>query len=335
MTRPKDNSEFQLIDSIRNQFKSVSEGVLLGISDDCAIIKKDEENVYLLSTDLLLEGVHFELKYSSARELGKKAACVNISDIAAMGGNPKYMLTSIAIPKTVDSGFIKEFYVGVKSVCKKYGVDLVGGDTSSSKKGLFVNITVIGEAKRGECITRCGARVGDGIFVTGNLGNSAGGLAILQNGHNVSESVKKYLTRKHLSVVPRVDEGAFLAHSGRVSSMIDISDGIGSDIRRICYESNVGAMINLGLIPVTKQLKELSQVAKKSVYDYAISGGEDYELMFTVNSADEEKLMEDYNKRFKKRAVRIGEITQGRSVVTVDNAGVKTEISVGYDHFLT
>ena len=326
--------EFKLIDSIKKSITTTSSAIINGIGDDCAVIAGDNKNVYLISTDLLIEGVHFELEYFSACDIATKAVAVNVSDIAAMGGRPKFITVSIALDKNSNLHFFKDFYAGVKRSCKKYDIDLIGGDTSSSKNGIFISITIIGEAKNNEYLLRNGAKPGESIYVTGNLGDSSGGLDILKNKYAIDEKVDKFLVKRHLTVSPRVDEGAMLAASKSVSSMIDLSDGVGSDIQRICEESNVGAEIFAESIPVSKQLKSLSKVSGKDVLDYALYGGEDYELMLTVKEGDEKMLESDFRKQFKKKIYRIGKIVEGERAKLKDINGIYHNISNGYNHFL-
>jgi thiamine-monophosphate kinase len=335
MTSLKETGEFKLIGDIKKMFNASGGDLKVSIGDDCAVIKKNPKTNYLVSTDLLLEGVHFNLKFITPLQLGKKTASVNISDIAGMGGIPKFLLLSIAMPKTTSLKFTKEFFSGVKRVCKKFNVRLIGGDTSSSKGGIFLSATIIGEAKSGGFMTRSGAKPGDSVYVTGKVGDSAGGLDILLNGHKVSEGADQYLIKKHLNVTPRVDEGVFLARSKPVRAMIDMSDGIGSDIRRICEASGVGARVFSGTLPVSRQLKALAVKLKKDVDDYALYGGEDYELMFTVKADCEEKLKIEYKKKFRKSIFRIGEITKKRDVLRISCGGVSSMITESYNHFLT
>jgi thiamine-monophosphate kinase len=335
MTSLKDIGEFKLIDIIKKRFKAQSKELVLSIGDDCAVIEKDEKSVNLISTDLLLEGVHFNPDYFTPIQLGMKSAAVNISDIAAMGAVPKFMLVSLAIPKNTSYEFVKGFYTGIKKKCSKYGVNIIGGDTSSSKSGMFISISVIGEAPRNDFLTRKGAKPGDLIYVTGTVGNSAAGLDILLNNHKISDDIKRYLINRHLKVTPRVSEGIFLRKSKSVSSMIDLSDGIGSDIKRICDESGVGAGIYLDMLPVSKYLKSFSQFLNKKVYDFALGGGEDYELLFTVKKDCEESLKAAYKKHFNKKIFKIGVITKTKGVKSIDSAGNKVIISESYNHFLT
>jgi thiamine-monophosphate kinase len=334
MTSLKDIGEFKLINKIKKGFSAKSKDILLGIGDDCAVIKKDDKTVSLISTDALVEGVHFNPDFFTPIQLGMKSAAVNISDIAAMGGTPKYILVSLAIPEKISYEFVRDFYTGIKRVCTKYDVKLAGGDTSTSKSGLFISISVIGEAPVAKYLTRKGANPGDFIYVSGRLGDSAGGLLLLLNKHKIGEGVRRYLVNKHLKVTPRVKEGLFLAKSGYVTSMIDLSDGIGSDVTRICDESGVGAKIYINMLPVSKYLKKLSRHLNKNVYDFALHGGEDYELLFTVKTDCEEKLETCFKKHFKKKIFKIGAITKKTKIRSIDSSDISCDITDSYNHFL-
>ncbi len=332
----KEIGEFGLIDDIKQLFNSKTASLALGIGDDCAVMKHGEGMVSLITTDVLAEGVHFDRNYFTPFQLGMKAAAVNISDIAAMGASPKYILTSLAIPKNIDYIFIKKFYNGIKKCCSRFGIELIGGDTSSSKQGLFISVTVIGEACDGEYITRSGANPGDMVYVTGTLGDSAGGLETLRQNPAIDENRREYLVKRHIETAPLVDEGLFLVASKAVTSMLDVSDGVGSDIKRICDESCVGAEILLNRLPVSKQLVSAFphfNLRGLSVYDLALSGGEDYELMFTVKPEKAKSLEDKYKKRFKQKISPVGVITSGKKVVAISKSGEKKPITSGYNHF--
>ncbi len=331
MTSLKDIGEFGLINGIKKRFKAKSQGLLLGIGDDCAVTKNGAGGVSLISTDILAEGVHFDLRFFTPLQLGMRAAAVNISDIAAMGGIPKYLLVSVAIPEKIDHTFITGIFTGIKKVCTKYDIALIGGDTSSSQSGLFVSVTVIGEARLGKYVTRAGAAPGDIIFVTGNLGDSAGGLDVLKNNRKIDDAAKRSLIRGHISVTPRVNEGIFLARSGVVTSMIDVSDGVGSDIRRICEASGTGAVIRAGALPISAHLRRLSEKIRRSPEEFALRGGEDYELLFTVAPGRAEQLAASYKERFKKRVHEIGVATRGKKICLAGKE--RQEMPSGYNHF--
>lgn len=275
--------EFELIDFIRKQFNA-PEGVT-GIGDDCAVIPQTSGDETLVSTDLLIEGVHFLLTgvhpidpYS----LGWKSAAVNISDIAAMGGVPTGSFLSLAIPKTLSDTFLEEFFKGYKDLSDKFDCPLLGGDTTSSTGKLCISVTVTGKCVQGRALKRSAALEGDLICVTGPLGDSAAGLhAIL---HNLPRTeITDYLINKHFRPMPRVDAGLVLTehHRTGIGAAMDISDGIGSDIRHIMEESGVGARIDVGAVPLSRELQLYCRENGLDPLDFALSGGEDYELLFT------------------------------------------------------
>lgn len=271
--------EFEFIDSIRRLFP-VPEG-FTGIGDDCAVIPQDDAYETLVSTDMLVEGTHFLINDITPYQLGWKSAASNFSDIAAMGGTATGCFLALAVPYDVTDLWADEFLRGFRDISEQYGFPLLGGDTTSSPDRVCICITVVGKALKGRSIKRSGARPGDLVCVTGNLGDSAAGLdAILSKLPRTGEI--PYLIDKHYIPRPRMEEGKVLVNSTGVHSMIDISDGIGSDLRHIIGESGRGAEIDMDKIPVSNQLRTYCRNNGKDIYRFAISGGEDYELLFTV-----------------------------------------------------
>lgn len=303
--------EFGLIKCIRNSCKVSSPDILKGIGDDAAAIKIAARKI-LITSDIMLEGVHFDLSFMTFYQLGYKILAVNISDIFAMGGNPKYFLLSLGIPKDYDSEDIDALYSGLRDAAKKFGVAIIGGDTCASIYGLIVNGTLIGDADR--IIYRSGANIGDGIFVSGTLGDSAMGLMLLKNQELKFKGQK--LKRRHLMPDPKP-----LKNTEGITAMIDISDGLLIDLSHICDESKTGAIIYKDKIPLSRELRKISQLLGNDPFEFALRGGEDYILLFTA-SAD-----------FKTDAVRIGEITKkGRFII--NEKGEKTPFKAeGYEHF--
>jgi thiamine-monophosphate kinase len=321
--------EFSLIRSIRSLCGKGSGNVLLEIGDDAAVVRSPSANI-LLATDMLLEGVHFDLSYTSYFQLGYKVLAVNVSDIFAMGGKPRYFLLSLGIPGDPESKKIMEIYRGIEHLARIFGVTVVGGDTCASLSGLVLSGTLSGEATRP--ISRRGARPGDGIYITGCPGGSAMGLELLRKGIAVTEGKKtvryrrsgtglpsrsvRFLVEKHL--LPPLTP---LKRLSGVTSMIDISDGLLMDLGHICDESGVGARIFSDLIPLSGHLVDVCERLGKDPLDYALTGGEDLLLLLTSPS------------KTRKDAVRIGEITEeGRSIVYPGGRQVSFSAG-GYEHF--
>ncbi len=342
--------EFGLIKNARDIFNppppffdkgGMERGVVVGIGDDCAAIKLRKGFLLIATTDALIEGIHFKLDYIKPYQLGIKSININLSDIAAMGGIPLYALLSIAVPKNFSVKFINEFLKEVKDGAKKFKVSIIGGNVSSSKDEFSINITILGEVEEKYIILRKGAKAGDKIFVTGYLGDSAAGLKILKSGQwaVISDQWKKKLVNRHLMPSPRLKEGRFLAVKKLATSMIDISDGLASDIRRICEESKVGANIFTKNIPISKELKDFTSSQLKThnsklitSLDFAIYGGEDYELLFTVKPENVRKLKSLW-KNMKIPITMIGEITKnGINLVNTDGKAISLT-KEGYNHF--
>lgn len=282
----KDLGEFGLIDEIKRGI-ALPEGVL-GIGDDCAVIPQTTGVETLVSTDMLIEGSHFLLDDISPYRLGWKSAAVNISDIAAMGGTCTGSFLSFALPKGVKGGWMKEFIRGYKEISEIYHCPLLGGDTTSSPDRLCISVTVLGEAIAGGSVKRSNAQVGDLICVTGPLGDSGCGLQIILQGCSRDEDAEA-LIAKHYLPKPRVEEGLKIAAAG-ATAMMDISDGIGSDLRHILKASGVGAEVDTGAIPLSPQMRRKCADLGWDPVSIAISGGEDYELLFTISEEGEKRV---------------------------------------------
>jgi thiamine-monophosphate kinase len=333
-----DLGEFGLIRSIQKATRRHHSPALIGIGDDAAALRFSASRTVLVTTDLLLENVHFDLTYTDYYSLGWKSAAVNLSDIAAMGGVPRFCLSALGIPSRIPAEDILDFYRGFEQLLRLHKTTLVGGDTCSSRAGLFISVTALGEASESRIITRAGARPGDAIFVTGAPGESAAGLELLQlrsaargmrNRKTEKRNPEARLVERHLRPVPRVAEGILLARSGCASAMIDISDGLSSDLGHICEQSGVGAEVRADLIPVSKPLKEMEKRLSKPALQYLLSGGEDYELLFTVPRQRVKKL-----RSLALAATEIGTITKGSGMFVVDHNGRKQALlPQGYDHF--
>jgi len=278
--------EFGLINQIRRWMTPSDPALLQGIGDDVAVIEM-RGKVLLVTTDILIEGIHFDRAWIDPYRLGKKALMVNLSDIAAMGGVPKYFLISLGLPKNLSLSFISLFYRGLKEGTKRFQVDLIGGDTSLSQK-IVINICLLGEGKRGELLFRRGVKVGNDLFVSGTLGNAALGLKILQKEGLVGRP--KGLIEKHLSPSPRIELGQALARHRLATAMIDVSDGLLIDTTHLLEESAVGARIWEDRIPLSRSYRKWIHSYSKDFYQVALTGGEDYELLFTASPEKKKKI---------------------------------------------
>ncbi|HYJ91509.1 MAG TPA: thiamine-phosphate kinase, partial [Pyrinomonadaceae bacterium] len=269
--------EFDFIHYIKKSFG------LAAIGDDCAVLPKDDDFDLLVTADLLVEDIDFRLNWTKPEFLGHKALAVSLSDIAAMGGEPRWAMLAIAVPEKLwETDFVKRFYEGWTGLASEFQVNLVGGDISRSADKFLVDSIVGGEAPKGAAILRSGAKPGDGIFVSGRLGGAAGGLRLLEKiaDREPSEMWQKSLITRQLKPMPRVELAKYLRESSLASSMIDLSDGLSSDIYHICEESGVGAEIDASLLPIDENLKIFAGSDEQLAL--AINGGEDFELLFTV-----------------------------------------------------
>lgn len=283
--------EFGLIKHLTDNIALKNQSSIKGVGDDCAIIKYDNEET-LVTTDLLMEGIHFDLTYVPLKHLGYKAAVVNFSDIYAMNGKPQQIVVALGISKRFTVEHIEALYSGIKLACEIYGVDLVGGDTTSSRAGLTISITCIGSASKEKITYRNGAKDSDLICVSGDLGAAYMGLQLLEREKIASAGQsdfqpqfqgKEYLIERQLKPEARKDIVAELDKLGIVpTSMIDISDGLSSDILHICQQSNVGCRIYEDRIPIDYQTAIMAEELNMNLVTAALNGGEDYELLFTV-----------------------------------------------------
>lgn len=283
--------EFGLIDRLTAGLESVNTSTLKGVGDDCAVIRNHETDT-LVTTDLLLEGVHFDLTYVPLKHLGYKAAIVNFSDVYAMNGRPKQITVSLGISKRFTVEHIEALFAGIRLACEIYGVDLIGGDTTSSRQGLVISITCIGEAAPEKIVSRSGAKDTDLICVSGDLGAAYMGLQLLEREKVASAGQKdfepkfqgkEYLIERQLKPEARRDIVEELDKAGIVpTAMMDISDGLSSELLHICKQSNAGCRIYEDRIPIDYQTAIMAEELNMNLVTAALNGGEDYELLFTV-----------------------------------------------------
>lgn len=283
--------EFGLIDRLTAGLKPVNSSTVKGVGDDCAILRNRETDI-LVTTDILLEGVHFDLTYVPLKHLGYKSAIVNFSDVYAMNGTPRQITVSLGISKRFTVEHIEELFAGIRLACEIYGVDLVGGDTTSSRQGLVISITCIGEAPADKVVSRSGAKDTDLICVSGDLGAAYMGLQLLEREKVASAGQKdfipkfegkEYLVERQLKPEARRDIIEELAKAGIVpTAMMDVSDGLSSELLHICKQSNVGCRVYEDRIPIDYQTAIMAEELGMNLVTAALNGGEDYELLFTV-----------------------------------------------------
>lgn len=257
--------------------------VVLGIGDDAAVLGLPPETELVATADALAEGVHFRRDWSRPEELGWKALAVNVSDLGAMGARPVAALLTLALPKEVPVAWVEGLYRGLKAVSERYGCPVVGGDTVRSLGGICLSVTAFGAVPAGKAVTRSGARVGDLVCVTGGLGDSGAGLALLERGGEVPEALSAPV-RWHLRPEPPVEAGAVLAERGLATAMMDLSDGLASDLRHIATRSKVGAVVEAERLPISDAARQAAKGLGIDPVRWALFGGEDYQLLFTVPS---------------------------------------------------
>ncbi|HKY09625.1 MAG TPA: thiamine-phosphate kinase [Candidatus Binatia bacterium] len=319
--------EFGLIERIRGNVTQGS-GVRLGIGDDAAWVTNPSRSS-LVTADLLIENVHFKLKWTSLVDLGFKSLAVNLSDIAAMGGTPAYAIVSLGIPVNFDSKAIDEFYRGVYELARPSRVSVVGGDTSIAR-ALIVSVCLIGHAPQ-RPIRRSGAAAGDDIYVTGTLGDSALGLKLLHRGKMKQKSdAAAALLARHRRPIPRLTVGVILGKQRLATAMIDISDGLVQDLRHICRASSVGAVIEAERLPLSTEYRALAGKGERWT---ALTGGEDYELLFCSRPTNRNAVAK-VSEKTNLPITRIGRCVAGNAVAVLDSSGKKLALkSSGYDHF--
>lgn len=319
--------EFGFINRIASRVARADD-VMIGIGDDAGAVTPTPGCLVLVTSDMLVEGVHFDLSLCDARTLGRKSLAVNLSDVAAMGGRPRHFLLSLAIPAALPVEFLDDFIAGMLELAGEFDVALIGGDTCSSRNGLVISVTAMGEQQPEKVVRRCGAAPGDLILVTGSLGDAALGLELLRRGEREGESVVR-----HLDPVPRVHEGLALAEAGLPTAMIDVSDGLLADLGHILEQSGVGARLQLAQLPLSPFFRRTASAVTHDPFIFPLAGGEDYELLFTISPAREAAVNEVLRGSGVRAAV-IGEITRDSGLTVLDANGRSYPVTArGYNHF--
>src|SRR5215475_8572503 len=344
-------SEFEFIKRIRDQATKrratadTKEDLVFGVGDDAAILREREGRETLLTVDMLVEEIDFKIEYAPPRLLGHKALAVSLSDIAAMGGAPAFSLLTLGVPKRFQISnpesrtFFEEFFAGYFALAEKHSVTLIGGDVSSTPDRLVIDSIVIGHRPAGQAVRRGGAKAGDAIYLTGAVGASAAGLKLLLDGARLNEnedSPAQSALRAHLKPEPPVAFGRRIAERGLAHSMIDVSDGLAQDLLRICEESGTAAIIDFDSVPLAPQVNEVGLISKEleAAFEFAVQGGEDFELLLTAGGSDEVELLE-IAADFGVRLARIGQIIpvdQIKSRIMLSRGGQVKPLSIhGFD----
>lgn len=329
--------EFGLIDRITAQTKLINKSTVKGVGDDAAVLSFSDSSI-IITTDLLTEGIHFNLMYVPLKHLGYKAVVVNLSDVFAMNATPRQITVSLAISNKFSVEAIDQLYEGIHLACEKYGVDLVGGDTTSSLTGLTISITAIGEAAQNDIVYRSGAKQNDIICVTGDLGGAYMGLQLLERENEVFKVNQNmqpqlegfdYILERQLKPEARADIiSAFKKMGIKPTAMIDISDGLSSEIKHICKNSNVGCNIYEDKIPLDHQTKMLAEEMNINPLVAALNGGEDYELLFTLPLSDYEKVKNDPDFTV---VGHITDVSEGTNLITAGGSVIALEAQ-GWNH---
>jgi len=336
-TKISELGEFGLIDRITKDIKIINSSTIKGIGDDAAVLDYKEKQVFV-STDLLTEGVHFNLMYVPLKHLGYKSVVVNLSDIYAMNALPKQITVNIALSTKFSVEAVEELYTGIRLACDKYKVDLVGGDTTSSLTGLTISVTAIGEGERENIVMRSGAKPNDLLCVTGDLGGAYMGLQLLERENEVFKVNQNmqpqlagydYILERQLKPEARPDIiEAFKKMGIKPTSMIDISDGLSSEIMHLCKNSNVGCNLHEEKIPMDKQTQQMAEELNINPIVAALNGGEDYELLFTISLDDYEKIKNDPDFTI---IGHMTEASEGVNLITAAGSAIQLEAQ-GWNH---
>lgn len=327
-------SEFEFIESLKAGAVNRAEDVDLGIGDDAAVFAPKPGMRAVVSTDLLMEGIHFIWRPENAYYIGRKTIAVNLSDMAAMGATPRHVFISLAKPKHVDFAGLAAMYRGVQDMCREFGINILGGDTTSSQHDLVINIAIYGEGSAKELIMRGGGKPGDILLVSDYLGDARAGLKILLENKAVMNATELYLLQKHLDPRPNVAEGLFFAKSGRVSAMLDLSDGLSSDVRHLGNASNCGVVLWQDKLPLSPQLRTYAEAENLDAAKTALAGGDDYFLLLASPANKVGELQARFKTQFGRPLFAIGELTAQPGFYLQTATGLMELEALGWDHFL-
>jgi thiamine-monophosphate kinase len=328
--------EFGLIAGLASRLPKPGPEVFLGIGDDAAALDLGNGRLLLATCDIQMENVHFTMNGFTPEQIGMKAAAVNLSDIAAMGGEPKFALVSIALPSSTEEDFVFRLYEGLSRSLSKWNTVVIGGNTSSSSGGLVIDITLLGEVQKSKMLTRRGARPGDALLVTGDLGASRLGLMIILSNYQkrgLSEGAIQEALARHRTPMPRLAEIQAVAGLGALSSCIDISDGLLGDAAHLSLQSGIQVVIEQERVPISACVREAALIGMAAPVETAFQGGEDFELLFTAPKHLKEEIIGAISRDTGTRVTEIGEICEGEGVVVRQKDGTLVNAGRGFDHF--
>ncbi len=326
-------SEEEVIRLAQSLAGGSSDELFVGIGDDAAVLNLAGSE-FCVTTDLLVQGVHFDMSYTSPHDLGLKAMAANLSDLAAMGALPRWGFLSLGLPPRPSRRFVESIFGGVMEMCRKYDLTLAGGDTVRAPQ-VIINLCLIGAVEKRVPVLRSSARSGDAVCVTGLLGSAAAGLAWLGSGGALDDANAAWAVKAHLRPEPRIAAGRVLAQSGRVNAMMDLSDGLATDLARLCEASQVKAQVEEKRLPLAEEAPALADKLQADASEWALTGGEDFELLFTCAPGDVDILSELVaDSQPGLTITRVGEISSGRGVHLRRADGSEQEITFkGFDHF--
>lgn len=333
--RVSELGEFPLIDRVAEIVAVDRPDVLVGIGDDVAVLDGGGDEWLLAKVDIQVEGVHFVPGSISPRDLGRKALAINLSDIAATGGRPDYALVSLALPAETEVDWVEELYRGLRQEGDRYGVSIVGGNMARSPQAIVVDVFVLGRVPREHLLLRAGARGGDRVLVTGTLGDSAAGLALLQQPSIQLDGVhREQLLARHFTPTPRLPEAAVIAGRRQATAMIDLSDGLSSDVGHICERSGVGVRLWAARLPISPATRQVAGAAGQPAWQLALEGGEDYELCFTAPPGAAEELAKAVEVETGTLVTIVGEILPDQRRRLVREDGTEASLRAhGWEHF--
>ena len=327
--------EFGLIRRIAKNLQTPAPGLVKGIGDDAAVFEGPPGMEIVITCDAQVEGVHFLTESMTPEQIGRKAAAINISDIAAMGAQPTFMLVSLGMPKTTPVSFVDGLYKGFQYECDLFGLSVIGGNMAHCPERIFIDITLLGQVEKGRALYRSNAKPEDLVAVSGNLGDSAAGLALLQDKQTpVEQKFRDAVLHAHMAPVPRVALGRILSASGLVNAALDVSDGAAQDLGHICEESKIGATLWADQIPLSPSCRGVAMALERNPLEFALFGGEDYELLFTFPQKNQAALEKELSQAGFSMTI-IGRMEKEAPTVRIENPDGSewNSHTTGWNHF--